>query len=72
MRLTPVTRRELVKRLRAFDWEGPFPGAKHAHMVKGKVQLTIPNPHGGVIGVELLKTILEEAGISRADWLRPR
>lgn len=72
MRLAPVERRELVKRLRAFGWEGPFPGAKHSHMARGKVQLTIPNPHGGVIGVKLLKLVLDAAGISRPEWLRQR
>jgi len=40
-------------------------------MAKGQVQLTIPNPHGGRdIGVNLLKLILDEAGISREEWLR--
>ena len=42
-------------------------------MVKGQMQLTIPNPHGGrEIGVNLLKIILDEAAISRADWLSRR
>lgn len=42
-------------------------------MVRGANQLTIPNPHGGSdIGVNLLKLILDEAGISREAWLRPR
>ena len=72
MRLTPVTRRELIKRLRALGSDGPFPGAKNQHMVKGEIQLTIPNPHGGVIGVNLLKIILNEAGISREEWLKQR
>jgi predicted RNA binding protein YcfA (HicA-like mRNA interferase family) len=72
MRLVPITRRDLIKRLRAFGWEGPFAGAKHAHMTKGTIQLTIPNPHGSVIGVGLLKIILDEAGISRVEWLRQR
>jgi len=71
MRLTPTSRSDLVKRLRTFGWQGPFAGKKHSHMVKGDVQLTIPNPHGGEIGVNLLKIILKEAGISRHDWLRP-
>jgi hypothetical protein len=72
MRLAPVSRRDLIKGLRALGWAGPFPGRKHPHMVKGRIQLTIPNPHGGVIGVNLLKIILDEAGISRDDWLRQR
>jgi hypothetical protein len=39
-------------------------------MIKGEIQLTIPNPHGGVIGVNLLKVILKEARIPREEWLR--
>jgi hypothetical protein len=41
-------------------------------MVLGNLQLTIPNPHGGDIGVNLLKIILKEAGISRELWIRRR
>ncbi len=71
MRLPPVGRSELIKRLRALGWTGPFPGKRHQHMTKGDIQLTIPNPHGsGEIGVNLLKIILKEAGISREEWLK--
>ncbi len=72
MRLVPVSRSDLIKRLRALGWEGPIPGTKHQHMVKGDVQLTIPNPHRGDIGVSLLKLLLKEAGISREEWLKLR
>jgi hypothetical protein len=42
-------------------------------MVKGDVQLTIPNPHGGgEIGINLLKIVLDEAKISREEWLNAR
>ena len=72
MKLSPVSRQELIRRLRSLGWSGPFSGAKHQHMVKGNVQLTIPNPHGKAIGVGLLKMLLNEAGVSRDEWLRPR
>ena len=73
MRLSPVSRSELIRRLRLFGWEGPISGGKHQFMVKGPVQLTIPNLHrGGEIGVNLLKLILTEAGISRNEWLSAR
>ena len=72
MKLSPVSRQELIRRLRSLGWSGPFSGAKHQHMVKGNVQLTIPNPHGKAIGVGLLKMLLNEAGISRDEWLRAR
>lgn len=73
MRLTPISRSDLVRRLRTLGWTGPYPGGRHHYMVKGPVQLTIPNPHGGrEIGVNLLKIVLGEAGISREDWLNQR
>ena len=73
MKLSPVTRPELIRRLRLLGWSGPFSGAKHQHMVKGDIQLTIPNPHGRKdIGVNLLKILLNEAAISRGEWLSAR
>jgi hypothetical protein len=41
-------------------------------MVKGAINLTIPNPHRGEIGVNLLAVILKEAGIARDDWVKLR
>ncbi|HWA28874.1 MAG TPA: type II toxin-antitoxin system HicA family toxin [Lacunisphaera sp.] len=73
MRLTPVSRSDLIRRLESLGWQGPYSGGRHQYMVKGNVQLTIPNPHGRRdIGVNLLKLVLNEAGIPRDDWLRPR
>jgi hypothetical protein len=37
-------------------------------MTKGDRQLRLPNPHRGVIGVNLLGRILAQAGISRDEW----
>ena len=73
MRLAPISRRELIRRLRNLGWSGPYAGGRHQHMVKGDVQLTIPNPHGGgEIGINLLKIVLDEARLSREDWLNAR
>ena len=73
MRLSPVSRSDLIKRLRLMDWDGPYVGGRHPHMVKGEIQVSIPNPHGSDdIGVNLLKLILSQAGISREEWLRRR
>jgi predicted RNA binding protein YcfA (HicA-like mRNA interferase family) len=69
MRLTPVTRRELIKRLRNLGWDGPVSGGKHQYMVKGAMKLPIPNPHGGVLSVGMVSEILKETGISRDEWL---
>ena len=37
-------------------------------MNKGDVTLTVPNPHRGDIGRELLARILRQAGITREQW----
>ena len=66
----PIARRELIRGLRALGFEGPFSGGKHQFMVRGDVVLTIPNPHGGDIGVGLLARVLRQAGVSRVEWER--
>jgi predicted RNA binding protein YcfA (HicA-like mRNA interferase family) len=68
-KLTPVSWQELVKRLRALGFEGPFAGGKHLFMLKGALRLTLPNPHKQAVGVALLAKILKQAGVSRDEWL---
>jgi predicted RNA binding protein YcfA (HicA-like mRNA interferase family) len=66
----PISRRELIRALRAVGFEGPFSGGKHQFMVQSDIVLTIPNPHGGDIGVGLLARVLRQAGVSRVEWGR--
>jgi predicted RNA binding protein YcfA (HicA-like mRNA interferase family) len=68
-RLGPVSRSELVRRLRVLGFDGPFRGGRHPYMVRGDLVLTIPNPHRAEIGPDLLVRILRQAGISRDEWL---
>ena len=66
--LSPVSQRELVRRLRKIGFMGPFAGGKHLFMVKDDVRLAIPNPHRGEIGPALLSKILKQAGVEREGW----
>ena len=69
-KLTPVSYRTLIAKLRNLGFDGPHPGRKHPYMTKGRCVVIIPNPHhGDEIGVTLIKLILSEAGISREEWL---
>jgi predicted RNA binding protein YcfA (HicA-like mRNA interferase family) len=68
--LGPISRRDLIRRLRRAGFDGPYSGGKHSFMVKGGLTLTVPNPHKGDIGWELLTRILRQAGISRGQWER--
>ena len=64
----PISRRELIRRLRQAGFDGLYIGGKHPFMIKGTVTLTLPNPHHGDIGMELLTRILRQAGISKHEW----
>ena len=64
----PISRKGLIRCLRKVGFDGPYSGGKHSFMIKGDVTLTIPNPHKGNIGRELLARILRQAGITRKEW----
>jgi predicted RNA binding protein YcfA (HicA-like mRNA interferase family) len=69
-RLSPVSWNELVRRLHALGFEGPYTGrGPHPIMQRGTVRLVIPNPHRGDISVDLIKKILRQGEIDREDWL---
>jgi predicted RNA binding protein YcfA (HicA-like mRNA interferase family) len=68
VKLTPISWTQLIKGLRQFGFDGPFQGGKHAYMVKGRLVLTVPNPHNQEVSVDLLSRILKQAGITREQW----
>jgi predicted RNA binding protein YcfA (HicA-like mRNA interferase family) len=68
-KLKPISYNELVKGLKSFGFEGPLPGGKHLYMIKGKLRLTIPNPHRQEIGIDLLMRIFRQAGITKEEWV---
>ena len=67
-RFGPIRRRELIAALRKLGFSGPYSGGKHEFMQRRSLVLTIPNPHRGDIGTELLSRVLRQAGISRQAW----
>ncbi|BAZ49094.1 hypothetical protein NIES4103_17050 [Nostoc sp. NIES-4103] len=68
-KLTPVSWRNLVKRLQELGFEGPYAGGKHPQMRRGDVTVILPNPHEGNICLDLLSRVLRQAGVSREEWL---
>jgi predicted RNA binding protein YcfA (HicA-like mRNA interferase family) len=66
--LAPVSRRELIRRLRQLGFEGPYTGGRHEFMLGGDRRLILPNPHRGEISVDLLVRLLRQAGIDRDEW----
>ncbi|MEA2046708.1 MAG: type II toxin-antitoxin system HicA family toxin [Euryarchaeota archaeon] len=69
-KLTPVRRRDLIRRLRKLGFGGPYSDSGHQYMVKEGLSVRIPNPHHGErISVGLLAEILKKAKIDRDEWL---
>ena len=66
----PVSRRDLIHHLRDLGFDGPHPGRRHQVMRRGRLQISIPNPHRGDISRPLLAEILRQAGITRREWER--
>ena len=64
----PVSRRDLIRALRALGFDGPVSGGRHQFMVRRDGVITIPNPHGKDIGIGLLSRILRQAGVTRSEW----
>jgi predicted RNA binding protein YcfA (HicA-like mRNA interferase family) len=63
-----IKRKDFIRALKDAGFDGPHAGGKHEFMVKGNLRLTLPNPHQGEIGRDLLSRILKQAGISREEW----
>jgi len=66
-RLAPISRRDLIRRLRRLGL-GPYSGGRHEFMLRETRRLILPNPHRSNIGVDLLARLLRQAGVSREEW----
>ncbi len=69
-RLIPVRRPDFIRTMRKLGFVGPLPGTKHQTMMKGERVFAVPNPHRSDIGIDLLRRILNEAGVTVEEWSR--
>ena len=67
-RLTPLSRREFIRRMLRLGFDGPFSGGRHEFLLRDDRRLILPNPHRGDISVDLLARLLDEAGVTRQEW----
>ncbi|NCO41612.1 MAG: type II toxin-antitoxin system HicA family toxin [Armatimonadetes bacterium] len=68
-RLTPLSRREVIRKLRAAGWTGPEPGGRHRTMHKGSRSVLVPNPHGRDVSIGLMRKIIRDSGLTVEEWL---
>ena len=66
--LRPLSRRELIRKLKRAGFAGPFSGGRHQYVVRGKLRIFIPNPHGADIGVKIIKQIILDIGIADEEF----
>lgn len=65
----PINRKELIRKLKALGFVGPYSGGKHQFMEKDNFKISVPNPHGKDIGSILLSQMIRELGITADDFL---
>jgi predicted RNA binding protein YcfA (HicA-like mRNA interferase family) len=69
--INPISRKELISKLKTLDFEGPFRATRHQYMIKRKHKIFIPNPHGGKdIGIPLVKKIIRQIGITQDEFIK--
>jgi len=69
--LSPVPRRILIKKLKAVGFSGPHAGGRHEYMKRNHEKIFIPNPHGGDIGLPIIKKIVRQINISNQEFTNP-
>jgi predicted RNA binding protein YcfA (HicA-like mRNA interferase family) len=64
----PIRRSDFIAALHRLGFEGPYSGGKHQYMIRDSIRLTVPNPHQGDIGRDLLARLLRQGDISKEEW----
>ena len=64
----PLSRKELIRKLKRTGLTGPFSGGRHQYMLHGKLKIFIPNPHGSEIGSKIIKRIIVDIAISEREF----
>lgn len=63
----PISRRELIRKLRRLGFSGPI-GGRYPFMEKGSLRVHIPNEHHEDISMGLVIRIIRRAGITAGEW----
>jgi len=68
--INPISKKQLISKLKALSLEGTFKATKHQYLIKGNHKIFITNPHGGKdIGISLLKKIIRQIGITQDEFI---
>ncbi len=67
-KLTPISRNDLIRKLRNLGFDGPFVATRHQFMLRESQKIFIPNPHGKDIGVPLVRRIIKQLHITVEEF----
>ncbi len=68
-KLTPISRNDLIRKLRNLGFDGPFVATRHQYMLRESEKIFVPNPHGKDIGVPLLRRIIKQLNIAVEEFI---
>lgn len=68
-KLSPVSRKILIQKLRKLGFCGPISATRHEYMKRNREKIFIPNPHGKDIGLPIIKKIISQLNISNQEFL---
>ncbi|MBM3238383.1 type II toxin-antitoxin system HicA family toxin [Candidatus Poribacteria bacterium] len=67
--LSPLKRRQFIRKLRCLGFNGPYPGGRHQYMRRGQFKIRVPNPHDSKeVGIPIIRETLNQLGISEEQW----
>lgn len=70
IKITPLSRREFLKKLKKMGFEGPYSGGRHEYYRKNQQKIFVPNPHGKDLGVLIIREIIKQIGVHPEDFYK--
>lgn len=69
-KITPLHHREVIRKLQKLWYTGPIFGWRHATMKLGERKIPIPIHWNKDIRIGLIRTIINQIGISTHEWIK--
>lgn len=69
-KITPITPKDMVKKLKKLWFEWPYPWWRHLHMIKWEKIIPVPMHWWKDLGIWLICSIIDELWISRDERMK--
>ncbi len=72
-KLTPLSRKEFIKKLKGFGLQGPFQGGDHQFMCNKNCRIKVPNSHSKKdIPIFIIQLTIRQLGKSKDEWINKK